>query len=77
MLLFSSYLASGHELQGTQGALHVRDVGLELIESGRDVLLDLGGLGPRWGVGRDLVERLRGRHLVGDVGWVEGGGGGW
>lgn len=62
----SSYLTGGHELQWTQSALHVRDVGLELIQGGCDVGLDLRRFGPRWTVGSDLVERLL-RHRGGDV----------
>lgn len=63
----SSYLACRHELQRPQSTAHVGDVGLELIEGGCDLRLDLGGFGPRWAVGRDLVECLL-RH---------GAGGGW
>ena len=75
--VFSSYLASRHELQRTQSALHVRDVGLELIQGGGDVGLDLGWFLPRRAVGGDLVERLL-RHRGGDVLlWrLRGGGGG-
>ena len=75
--VFSSYLASRHELQRTQSALHVRDVGLELIQGCSDVGLDLGRFLPRRAVGSDLVERLL-RHRVEDVSmWrVRGGGGG-
>jgi hypothetical protein len=54
----SSYLAGGDELERPEGSLHVRDVGLELIESSRNAGLNLGGLGPRGAVGRDLVEGL-------------------
>ena len=68
--IFSSYLASRHELQRTQSALHVRDVGLELIQGGSDVGLDLGRFLPRRAVGSDLVERLL-RHRGGDVLVVE------
>lgn len=54
----SSYLAGGDELKGPEGGLHVGDVGLELVESSGDAGLDLIGLGPRGGVGRDLVKGL-------------------
>jgi hypothetical protein len=54
----SSYLAGGDELKRPEGSLHVRDVGLELVESSRNAGLNLGGLGPRGAVGRDLVEGL-------------------
>lgn len=54
----SSYLAGGDELQRPQSSAHVGDVGLELVQSGGNVGLDLIGLGPRWAVGRDLVECL-------------------
>lgn len=54
----SSYLAGGDELERPEGGAHVRDVGLELVESSGDAGLDLIGLGPRGGVGRDLVEGL-------------------
>jgi hypothetical protein len=54
----SSYLAGGDELERPEGGLHVRDVGLELVERSRDAGLDLRGLGPRGAVGRDLVEGL-------------------
>jgi hypothetical protein len=60
----SSYLAGGDELERPEGSLHLRDVGLELVESGRNVALDLIGLGPRGAVGRDLVEGLL-RHFDG------------
>ena len=62
----SSYLARRDKLQGPKGTLHVRDVGLELIQGGGDAGLDLGGLLPRWAVGRDLVECLL-RHDGGVV----------
>lgn len=57
-----SYLASRNELERPQRAAHVRDVGLEIIESSGDAGLDLRGALPRWAVGGDLVER--GRHVV-------------
>lgn len=57
-----SYLSRAHELQRPEGALHVRDVGLELIQGSCDVGLDLGRVLPRRAVGRDLVEGLL-RHL--------------
>lgn len=52
----SSYLAGGDELKRPEGGAHVRDVGLELVESGGNGDLDLIGLGPRGGVGGDLVK---------------------
>lgn len=55
---FSSYLAGGDELERPEGGAHVRDVGLELVESSRNAGLDLVGLGPRGGVGGDLVKGL-------------------
>ena len=62
----SSYLARRHELQRPQGTAHVGNVGLQLIEGGCDLGLDLGGLGPRRAVGRDLVQCLL-RHDAGDI----------
>ena len=66
VLIISSYLTCRNELQWAQRALHVRDVGFELIEGGSDVGLDLGRFLPRWAVGRDLVERLL-RHSGGNA----------
>jgi hypothetical protein len=71
---FSSYLAGGDELKRPEGGLHVRDVGLELVERSRDAGLDLIGLGPRGAVGRDLVEGLLrhdGRSI--SLSWSRGG----
>lgn len=62
----SSYLASGDKLQRAQSALHVGDVGLEIIESIGDARLDLGRVLPRRAVGGDLVEGGR-RHVGGCV----------
>lgn len=59
---FSAYLTGRHELQRAKRRLHVWDVGLELVESGGNVALDLIWLSPRWTVGRDLVQGLL-RHL--------------
>lgn len=64
----SSYLTCRHELQWTQGALHVGDVGLELVQRRSDAGLDLGRFLPRRAVGSDLVERLL-RHPGGGV-WL-------
>lgn len=61
-LMCSSYLTRRDELQRPEGSLHVRDVGLELVESSGDARLDLIGLGPRRAVGRDLVQCLL-RHV--------------
>ena len=63
----SSYLAGGDELERSQRALHVRDVGLEVVESIGDARLDLGGVLPRRAVGSDLVQGGR-RHFGGSVG---------
>lgn len=72
MLMSSSYLACRDELQRPQGALHVGNVGLELVQRRSDAGLDFGGLGPRWAVGRDLVKRLL-RHGGGVCGgWQSG-----
>jgi hypothetical protein len=54
-----SYLASGDELQWSQRALQVGDVGLEVVEGIGDAGLDLRGRLPRWAVRSDLVERGR------------------
>ena len=61
----SSYLAGGDELERPEGGLHVRDVGLELVERSRDAGLDLRGLGPRGAVGRDLVQSVGGHFGCG------------
>lgn len=66
MVWCSSYLAGGDELQRPEGGAHVRNVGLELVESGRDAGLDLGRLGARRRVEGDLVHGLL-RH---GGGWV-------
>jgi len=52
----SSYLAGGDKLKRPEGSLHVRDVGLKLVERSGDAALDLIGLGPRGAVRRDLVK---------------------
>ena len=54
--VFRSYLAGRSELQRSQSALQVWDIGLEFIESGCDVLLKLGWVGSRWARWSDLVE---------------------
>ena len=58
-----SYLAGGDELQRPQGAAHVRDVGLELVDGIGNAGLDLAGVGARRRVGGDLVES--GGHVGG------------
>jgi hypothetical protein len=58
----SSYLARRDELQRSESGLHVRNVGLELVESSGNVALNLIGLRPRRAVGRNLVQSL-GRHF--------------
>lgn len=60
----SSYLAGRDELKRPEGGLHVRDVRLQLVESSGDAGLNLIGLGPRGGVGGDLVKGLS-RHFGG------------
>jgi hypothetical protein len=57
----SSYLTRRHKLQWTERGAHVGHVGLEVVQGGSDAALNLAGLGPRWRVGRDLVQGL-GRH---------------
>ena len=52
----SSYLASGHKVERPQGALHVWNVGLKLVERICDARLNLRGLLPRGAVGSDLVQ---------------------
>lgn len=59
-----SYLAGGDELQRPQGAAHVRDVGLELVDGIGDAGLNLAGVGARRRVGGDLVKG-GGRHGCG------------
>lgn len=58
MVCGSSYLAGGDELQRPEGSAHVRDVGLELVERGRDAGLDLARLSARRRVEGDLVHGL-------------------
>lgn len=75
--LSSSYLAGGDKLQRPEGSAHVWNVGLELVQSSSNVGLDLIWLGPRWAVGRNLVEGLSrhgGRCLWRVVGCRGGGG---
>ena len=50
------YLTSGHELQGPERALHVGDVGLQVVDRAGDAGLQLGGVLPRGARGRDLVD---------------------
>ena len=52
----SSYLASRDELQWPQRGLHVRDVGLQVVEGVCDTALELGRLLPRRARRCDLVE---------------------
>ena len=62
----SSHLTGRDELQGAQGDLEVSGVGLEVVESLSDALLELGGVLPRRAVGGDLVQGLGG-HFGGDA----------
>ena len=55
----SSYLSRGHKVERPKRTPHVWDVGLKIVERGRDVLLDLVGLLPRRAIGRDLVHGRR------------------
>lgn len=66
-----SYLARAGELEWPQARLHVGNVGLEVVESIGDALLDLRGAGPRGGVGGDLVEGWS-RHVGGGRGLSNG-----
>ena len=52
----SSYLASRDELQRSQRAPHVWDVGLQVVESVGYARLDLGRILPRRAVWRDFVQ---------------------
>lgn len=61
---WSSHLAGRDDLQRSQGNLEVGSVGLEVVESLSNVLLELGGVLPRRAVGGDLVQGL-GAHFVG------------
>lgn len=62
----SSHLTGRDELQGAQGDLEVSGVGLEVVESLSNALLELGGVLPRRAVGGDLVKGLGG-HFGGDA----------
>lgn len=53
-------------MQRAQRALHVGDVGLEVVESVSNARLDLRGVLPRRAVGSNLVQRRR-RHIGGFV----------
>lgn len=55
-----SHLSCRDELQRPQGDLQIGSVGLEIVQSTGDALLQLGGVLPRRAVGCDLVRR--GRH---------------
>ena len=57
-----AYLAGRNELQRPQRALHVRDVGLQIIKGVGDTALELRGLLLRRARRRDLVE---GSHVWG------------
>ena len=52
----SSYLTSRNELQRSQRAPHVWDVGLQVVESVGYARLDLGRILPRRAVWRDFVQ---------------------
>ena len=52
----SSYLTSRNELQRSQRAPHVWDVGLQVVESVGNARLDLGRILPRRAVWRDFVQ---------------------
>jgi hypothetical protein len=67
--LSCSYLACRDKLQWSQRALHVGNVGLEVVECIGNAGLDLRGRLPRWAVRGDLVEGGR-RH---DGGLLSGG----
>ena len=60
-LMQLSHLSRRDELQRSEGDLEIGSVGLEIVQSTGDVLLQLGGVLPRRAVGGDLVQR-RGRH---------------
>lgn len=67
---YVSHLSRGDELKGSQGDLQVGSVGLEVIESLGDALLELGGLLPRGAAGVDLVDGTHFRGwCVGIGGW--------
>jgi hypothetical protein len=51
----TAYLASRYELQWPQRRLHIRDVGLEVIQSCRDADFQLRRLLPRRAIRRNLV----------------------
>ena len=52
-----SHLSGRDELKRAQGDLQVGSVGLEVIESLSNALLELGGVLPRGASGLDLVQR--------------------
>lgn len=56
-----SHLAGRDDLQRAEGDLEVGGVALEVVQSLGNVLLQLGGVGPRGAVGSDLVQG--GGHL--------------
>lgn len=53
--MWFSHLSGRDELQGPEGNLEVGSVGLEIVQSTGNVLLQLGGVLPRGAVGGDLV----------------------
>lgn len=65
--MVSSHLSCVDELQRSEGDLQIGSVGLEIVQSTGDVLLQLGGVLPRRAVGGDLVQR--GRHGCYSFGW--------
>lgn len=62
MCSWYSHLAGRDELKRSQSNLQVGSVGLEIVESLSNVLLELRRAGPRRAVGGDLVQGL-GAHL--------------
>ncbi len=52
----TSYLTGRNELQRPQRALHVRDVGFQIVEGTRDAVLELRRFLPRWTGRCNLVE---------------------
>lgn len=59
-----SHLTSGDELKGSESGLQIGGVGLEVVESLGEALLELGGLLPRGAAGVDLVKG-RATHVCG------------
>ena len=75
-LMQLSHLSRRDELQRPEGDLEIGSVGLEIVQSTGNALLQLGGVLPRGAVGGDLVQG--GRHgcgfcLFDDGNWVSSG----